>query len=162
MKAAISLTAAMRDDALFGTVFNKPSFWPWFVVSKMIDGLPLVEQREIDLFKQCTGRSTLPTKPVRRLFLLVGRRGGKDRFQSACAIWRACLSTDWRRHTSAGEGAVCLLLGGDRRQGGILSKYAMGLLQPPMLRAEVVRSVRDMIEFKNGSSLEIATNDKTG
>jgi len=44
------------------------------------------------------------------LILLVGRRGGKDRFMSAVAVWRAALCADWRRHLSAGEQAVVILL----------------------------------------------------
>jgi hypothetical protein len=55
-----------------------PSFWTWKTVAKLIDGVTLSEPREIELFKQCTG-PTLPTKPVKRLIVLVGRRGGKKR-----------------------------------------------------------------------------------
>ena len=128
--------------------------------SKLIDGIPLVEQREIELFKQCTGRTTLPTKPVRRLITLCGRRGGKDRFASAVSVWRAALCTDWRKHISAGEQAVLILLGADRKQAGILRKYCEGLLQVPLLAAEVVRSTGEVIEFKNNASLEISTNDQ--
>src|SRR5215467_2274606 len=85
-KPAITLTRAMSDPALFGKVFAAPSFWTWKVVAKLIDGIPLTEQREVDLFKQCTGRTTLPTKPVRRLVILAGRRAGKDRFESAVSV----------------------------------------------------------------------------
>jgi hypothetical protein len=53
---AISLTRALTDPALFGKTFAAPSFWTWRVVAKIIDGLPLTEQREIDLYKECTGR----------------------------------------------------------------------------------------------------------
>jgi len=78
------------------------------------------------LFKQCTGRSVLPSKPVRRLILLAGRRAGKDRFLSACAIWRVAQCCDWRKHISTGEQAVVILLGADKRQAAILRKYAEG------------------------------------
>ena len=50
-----------------------------------------------------TGRSSLPTDAVRTLILLAGRRGGKDRFFSAVACWRAALCCDWRRWMSEGE-----------------------------------------------------------
>jgi hypothetical protein len=155
----ITLTEAMRDPDLFGSVFASPSFWTWKTFAKLVDGLPLVEQREIDLVKECTGRSTLPADAVRRVILLAGRRAGKDRFLSAVAIWRAALSTDWRQHQSAGEGAVVILLGADKRQAAILRKYCQGLLQAPLLAAEVVRTTGEVTEFRNGSSLEIATND---
>lgn len=88
----------MSDPALFGRTFKALSFWTWRVVAKLIDGLPLTEPREIELFQQCTGRTQLPNcterRQLRRLLILVGRRGGKDRFLSAVAVWRAALCAD--------------------------------------------------------------------
>src|SRR5215831_18798749 len=158
-KPAITLTWAMTDPDLFGKVFGSPSFWTWKAVAKLIDGIPLTEQREIDLYRECTGRTKLPTKPVRRLIILAGRRAGKDRFESAVSVWRGALCADWRRHQSAGEGAVVILLDADKKQAAILRKYCAGLLEAPLLAREVARSTGDVTEFKNGASLEIATND---
>jgi hypothetical protein len=159
MTPAITLSRALADPALFGRTFSSPSFWTWRTVAKLIDGIPLTEPREIELFKQCTGRTTLPTGPVRRLIVLVGRRGGKDRFLSAVAVWRAALCTDWRKHQSAGEGAVVILLGADKKQAAILRKYCAGLSEAPLLTQEVTRHTGEVTEFKNGASLEIVTND---
>jgi hypothetical protein len=160
MTPDITLTRALTDPSLFGKVFASPSFWTWKVVAKLIDGIPLTEPREIDLFQQCTGRTVLPTdEPMRRLIVLAGRRAGKDRFESAIAVWRAALCTDWRKHQSAGEGAVVILLGADKKQANILRKYCEGLLRVPLLAAEVTRSTAEVTEFRNGASLEIATND---
>ena len=160
-KPKVPLTAAMTDPELFGKVFRSPSFWTWRVIAKLIDGLPLTEPREVELFEQCTGRTynRQLRRAVRRLILLAGRRAGKDRFLSAVACWRAALCTDWRQHISAGEQAVVLLLGADRRQAAILRRYCEGLLAVPLLAREVSRRTDDVIEFRNGSSLEIATND---
>ena len=159
MTPLISLTRALTDPALFGATFRAPSFWTWRTLAKLIDGEPLTEPREVELAEQSTGRSQLPNKPVRRLILLAGRRAGKDRFLSAVSVWRAALCADWRRHSSVGEQNVCLLLGADKKQAAILRRYAEGLLQAPMLKPEIVRQTGELIEFKNGASLEIATND---
>jgi hypothetical protein len=78
---------------------------------------------------------------------------------SAVAVWRAALCADWRRHISAGEQAVVILLGADRKQATILRRYCEGLLHAPMLAQEVTRRTDEVIEFRNGASLEIATND---
>jgi hypothetical protein len=165
MRPTVTLTAAMADGELFGGTFGATSFWTWRVVAKLIDGELLTEPREIELFKQCTGRSQLPNRQarrrLRRVIVLCGRRGGKDRFLSAVAIWRAALCADWRKHISAGEQAVVLLLGADRRQAGILRRYAEGLLAAPLLAREVSRRTDDFVEFRNGSSLEIATNNSS-
>jgi hypothetical protein len=159
MTPLISLSRALTDPALFGKTFAAPSFWTWRVVAKLIDGAPLTEPREVELCKQCTGRSALPSKPVQRLIVLCGRRAGKDRFASAVSIWRAALCTDWRKHISAGEQAVVILLGADKKQASILRRYCQGLLQAPLLAPEVVRSTGEVTEFRGGGSLEIAAND---
>lgn len=158
---AISLTDAMSDPSLFGKVFSPRSFWTWKVVAKLIDNIPLTEPREIELFAQCTGRSynRQAHRAIRRLIVLAGRRAGKDRFLSACGVWRAALCANWRKYQSAGEGAVVILLGRDKKQAAILRRYCRGLLQAPELKKQVIRETRDVIEFKNGSSLEIASND---
>jgi len=163
MRPAVTLTAAMADAELFGGTFSAPSYWTWKTIAKIIDSLPLTA-REIELFKQATGRTRLPSRKVRRalrrLILLCGRRAGKDRFLSAVAVWRAALFTNWQEHLSAGEQAVVLLLGADRRQAAILRRYCEGLLRVPLLAAEVKRRTDDTIEFRNGGALEIGTNDQ--
>jgi hypothetical protein len=157
----VSLSRALTEPSLFGKTFSASSFWTWRVVAKLIDGLPLTEPREVELFEQCTGRiyNREARRAVRRFVILVGRRGGKDRFLSAVAVWRAALAADWRKYQSAGEGAVVILLGRDKKQASILRRYCRGLLQVPALAAEVVRDTSDVIEFRNGSSLEISSND---
>jgi hypothetical protein len=159
MKLTITLSQALADPELFGKTFEAASFWTWRVVAKLIDGLPLDEGREVELFEQCTGRTQLPGGPVHRIVNLTGRRGGKDRFLSAVAVWRGALCCDWRKYMSAGESAVVLLLGADKKQAAILRRYCEGLLQQPRLRREILRQDRSVIEFRNGAVLEIATND---
>lgn len=161
MKVAISLARALGDPTLFGGTFASPSFWTWLTVAKLIDG-ELLRGRELALFKQCTGRSRLPSRrarrQLRRLIVLVGRRGGKDRFLSAVAVWRAALCADWRKHVSPGEQAVVILLGADKKQAAILRRYCEGLLRVPLLEKEILRRTDEVIEFRNGGSLEITTN----
>jgi hypothetical protein len=159
MRPLISLSEALCDTNLLGEPFQAVSFWTWKTVAKLIDGIPLRDENEIELFRQCSGRLQLFTKPARRLILLIGRRGGKDRFMSVVAVWRAALCADWRRHLSAGEQAVVMLLGADRKQATILRRYCEGFLRMPMLAREVMRRTDEVIEFRNGAALEIATND---
>jgi len=157
----ITLSAALSNVSLLGGPFTSPSFWTWKVIAKLIDGIRLTEPREIELLETCTGRvyNRQAVRAVRRLIALVGRRGGKDRFHSAVGVWRAALCTNWNQHISAGEQAVVILLGADRKQAAILRRYCNGLLQAPLLAAEVVRQTAEVIEFRNGASLEIITND---
>jgi hypothetical protein len=154
----ITLAAAMRDPRLLGEPFAAPSFWPWHCVAKVISGERL-DNREAKLFRECTGRTKLPGGPVRNITLAVGRRGGKDSFASAAAVHRAALACDWRKVLSVGEQGVVILVGTDKKQAKILRRYCRGLLEQPMLRATVMRDADDVLEFKNGSALEVVTND---
>jgi hypothetical protein len=155
---AISLAAAMRDPKLLGGPFKADTFWPWHTVAKVISGEAL-DQRETELFRKCTGRTKLPTGPVSNIVLLVGRRGGKDRFLSAVAVHRAALAGDWSKFLSAGEQGVVLLIGSDKKQAKILRRYCRALVATPMIREEVARGTDEILEFKNGAALEVVAND---
>jgi hypothetical protein len=155
----ISLAEALRDRNLLGDVFAAPSFWPWHCVAKVISGETL-DEREAALFRQCTGRTKLLTSAASVIYLLVGRRGGKDRFMSAAAIYRAAIAQDWSKVLSVGEQGVAVLIGADKKQSKILKRYCRGLLEKRMIAATVSRSTDEGIEFRNGSaSLEVVTND---
>jgi hypothetical protein len=160
---SITLSQSLLEPSLFGSVFAAPSFWTWRTLAKLIDGLPLTEPREIELFQRCTGRTQLPNRhdrrQLRRFIILAGRRAGKDRFLSAVAVWRTALVCDWRRHLSPGESAVVILLGRDKKQAAILSSYCRGLLRVPALAAQVSRQTKEVTEFRNGAVLEITNND---
>jgi hypothetical protein len=52
-----------------------------------------------------------------------------------------------------------ILLGADKKQSAILRKYCAGLLNAPLLVKEIAQQADDIIEFRNGASLEISTND---
>jgi hypothetical protein len=163
MKPLIGLTEAMRNPEMFGGTFAGSSFWTWRTLAKIVDNLPLTEPREIEPYQEATGlkyeHRPHTDNTVRRIIILAGRRAGKDRWFSAVAVWRAALCADWSKYASAGEGSVVLLLGRDKRQAAILKRYCNGLLKAPLLAAEVTRNTDDTVEFRNGASLEVATNN---
>jgi hypothetical protein len=154
----ISLATAFRSRQLFASSFDGASWWPWRVVAKILSGEAL-DNAEMDLFRRCTGRTRVPVRPPRRLYLLVGRRGAKSRFASAAAV-HAAISTNWREVMAPGETAAAVLLGVDKAQAAICRNYAMGLIQASeVLRDEVARETSDTIELRNGAAITIGTND---
>jgi hypothetical protein len=154
----ISLAAAFRATTLFGGSFAGPSWRPWGAVAKIISGERL-DAEELALALRCTGRTRLPARPPKRLYLLVGRRGAKSRFASACAV-HAAVATDWRSVTAPGEQAVILLLAVDRAQATICRNYCGGLIEASaVLRNEIVRQTESLIELRNGAAISIGTND---
>jgi hypothetical protein len=154
----ISLATALRNPQLFGGSFAGSSWWPWHVVAKLMSG-EVLDAAEVDLFKKSTGRTKLPARPPRRLYLLVGRRGAKSRFASAAAV-HAAISTDWHGVMAPGETATAVLLAVDRAQAQICRNYAMGLIRSSsMLQDEVARETSDTIALRNGAEIVIGTND---
>jgi len=154
----ISFAEALRDVRLLGASFRGASWRPWHVLAKIISGQPLNDSEMAFVF-ECTGRRVLPQNPPRRLYLLVGRRGGKSRFLSALAVWVAALAANWRNLMAPGEPAVVMLVACDKKQAAVLRRYADGLLQAPLLAPEVVRRTAERIELRSGAVLEITTND---
>jgi hypothetical protein len=150
----ITLAEAMRDTRLLGAPFEAPSFWTWFTIAKLLSGEQL-DDREQALFAECTGRSRVPSN-VRRMVILAGRRAGKDRFLSAVAVHASALCS---HKLSAGELGVVLMIGADRKQAAIMRRYARGLCDVPLIRSQVVRETLEGLEFANGTSFEVSTND---
>ena len=83
-------------------------------------------------------------RALRRFLVLAGRRAGKDRFLSGVAVWRCRAVHRLAQVHRAGEQAVVILLGRDKKQAAILRKYCHGLLQEPALAREVVARNQDV------------------
>ena len=51
---------------------------------------------EADLYRRCTGRTTLPSKPFREAWVAVGRKGRKSATAGALAVYCAVYG-QWKR-----------------------------------------------------------------
>lgn len=78
----------MADPAIVGTEFQGPSWDNWRSVLKAADALPMTAD-ETAFFKSVAGGREPPSKRVRELWLVVGRRGGKDSVASILATHAA-------------------------------------------------------------------------
>ena len=70
--------------------FMGKTWWGWRVYLKVLAALPL-DERERTFAQEHTGRTSMPTTPVRRAFVGAGRRGGKSLID-ACLV--AALAND--------------------------------------------------------------------
>src|SRR5262249_34182711 len=97
----MNIVQALNDNQGFSRLF-RPESWPaWRFFRGALSALPLTyAQRQ--LYKQCTGRSIAPTKPLSEAWLVVGRRGGKSFVLAAIATYLACFR-DWRPYLAPGE-----------------------------------------------------------
>ena len=118
-------------------------------------GLPL-DDYGLELFRQCTGRTSPPASPFPFLWLCCGRRGGKSFAMALMAVFLAVFK-DWRKYLSPGERAIILLVAADKEQAKILHRYCQGILLPPLLK-DLVRNVTSYeIELQGKVTIEVVT-----
>jgi hypothetical protein len=154
----ISLAAALRDPKLLGRSFGQASHFGWHALAALISGEEL-DPFQTSFLLKWSGRTRLP-RVVRRFYGLIGRRGGKSRFDAAVAVWRAALAADWRAECAPGEIAVAALVAVDREQARVLMSYVEGLLRDsPVLSEEVTRYTQSVIEFRSGGCVQIMANN---
>src|SRR6266568_6903731 len=71
------IDAALRDPQLLGAALGDPSTWStWFSVLRASFGLSLTAEEQ-QLFAHVSGNRKLPSKRVRELWCIVGRKGEK-------------------------------------------------------------------------------------
>lgn len=159
--AHLSYYAATKDPNLFGPWFSGPSWSVWDVVAKAAFGEAL-SGGELITFKRLTGLDVPPASPVKELWLLFGRRSGKDvRAASICAYLATIGAARYglTRRLVRGERGVVQLLAVDRNQSAVVMGYLQAMFMQPMLRKLVMSADKETIELRNGLAIEITTND---
>jgi hypothetical protein len=128
----------------------------WRVFWKAVDAIPLAPD-ELAIFQRHTGRQTPPAAPVREVWDIVGRRGGKTRVKAARALWTA-IRRNWRAVLAEGERCVIPIIAADRRQAGQALGYIKGLLARPGFAAFATRRVlTESVELTTGVTVEVHT-----
>ena len=162
MQGAISFADACLEPNLFGDWFGGPTWANWRVVDKAMFGLPL-DDDEMPIFRELTGRTEAPTGLAKEVWLLVGRRGGKDVKSASLAVYLATIGVEiygWKSRLVRGERGVVQLLAVDREQAQIAFRYVAGFFEKPALAKMVVRRTADTIELNNGFAIEVTTADQ--
>ena len=156
MKPRVTIIEACNDKALFAGWFKDRKTWAaWFVVLKALFGLPM-NDADLVLFKQHTGRTASPSNGFREAWLCIGRRGGKSRILALIAVFLATF-VNWASYLSPGEIGVIVIIATDRRQARVIFKYIRALLKVPMLAKMVEHATDEAIDLKNGLRIEIQT-----
>jgi hypothetical protein len=145
----------MTDPQLFGPHFAASSWANWRAVLKGAFHGELSES-EADIFRRATNRETTP-EALRELWIVAGRRAGKDSVASFLAVSLAC-GRDWKKELRAGETVVGMVICPDRRQGRVALNYMRGYLDSVPLLGEMVEEVqKEAIVFRNGIQVAIHT-----
>lgn len=139
---------------VLGSAFAGETWATWRAVLKAAHALDLTPD-ERAIIETLTNRRTLPSSPVRELWLLLGRRSGKSIVAALLAVWATCC----RSYTLApGEVGVFMVIAADRKQARVIKRYVSGLLNAhPSLAVFIERETKEAIWLTNGLCIEIHT-----
>jgi hypothetical protein len=157
MTASPSIVECMDDPNLFGKWFGGPSWAVWRAVLKAAFALPMSDT-EVELFRAVAERDP-PTRRIRELWIIAGRRSGKDSIASLIAAHAAAFR-DYSDVLRPGEAASILCLACDRQQAGIVRRYTHGYFdQSKMLKQLVTSESTDGFALETGAEVTIITNN---
>jgi hypothetical protein len=151
MKRTISIDAAMLDKNLLGAALGETASWrTWTCVLKAAFALQL-DAEEMEIFTAIAGGRALPTKRVRDLWVLAGRRSGKSRIAGLISVYIAVLIC---HKLAPGELGAVLILAASTDQAQSVLNYAKGfLMASPVLRQEIDTVTQSEIRLRSGLAI---------
>ncbi len=154
----LTLLDAIADPKLFAPFFKDPESWlAWRSFIAAAFGLPMDEQ-QLAIYRDCTGRTDPPTQQMRELVLVIGRRGGKSRILALIAVWLACFH-DYRKYLDAGELGLVQVLAADKEQAKTILRYVKAFIKRvPMLAKMIERETQVGLELSNSLAIEVTTS----
>lgn len=155
-KRAPNIVEAMSSPTLFEPWFRGPSWNAWKTLMKGAYALPMTAE-EIEFFRTIAERDP-PKKRVRELWVIAGRRAGKDSVASAICAHSAALFSEGER-LRPGERAVVMCLAVDRDQSKIILNYTRSFFNDiALLKGMVQRETASGFELRNNVDITVATN----
>ena len=112
-----NIVEAMNHAGMFGPWFSGASWSGWRTILKGAFALPM-DEGEREFFRSVTDRDP-PRQRVKELWIIGGRRSGKDSIASLIIAWAATFFSSEGR-LRPGERALCQLLAVNRDQSEIV------------------------------------------
>ena len=138
--APTSIDVALHDPHLLGAAFGDPASWStWLAVLKSAFGIKL-DRRERRAFAKVAGGRKPPSRIVRELWAIIGRRGGKSRVAAAIAAFIAAF-VDHRGKLAPGEIGFVLVLAPTQAQAQVVFQYVQAFFQSSPILAQQIESV---------------------
>lgn len=155
----LTLLDALADPALFAPFFKDVESWlAWRAFIAAAFGLDM-DERQLAIYQQCTGRTNPPTQQMREIVLAIGRRGGKSRNLALIAVWLACFHS-YNEYLAEGELGVVMVLAADKLQARVILGYVKGFIKRiPLLARMVERETQFGVELSNSVAIEITTSN---
>jgi hypothetical protein len=140
----VNIIDALNDATMFAPWFEGPSWAAWRVVLKAAFAIPLADD-EIETFHALAGDRPPPERQVKELWVIAGRRAGKDSVASLVAAYAAAFFPHADR-LRPNERPMVLNLATDRDQARICLNYTRSFFRDiPMLASMVTRETSNVL-----------------
>jgi hypothetical protein len=151
-----SIDRAFKDKRLFAAGLGDLNTWlTWLTILCAAFAVPLSAQ-QLQTFAQISGGRLPPSKVVRELWVVAGRRSGKSRIAALIAIFLALFIP---RRVAPGERPMVLVIAGSIDQAATVFEYVKGFLDASgALAKEVVSIKRHEILLRNGITVAVHSN----
>jgi hypothetical protein len=133
--------------------FQGDSWAPWRTVMKAAYGIPLSET-ERELFSQIAGGRRPPTRQVRALVIIKGRRAGGSAFVAFDGFYAA---TCGNYRLAPGETGIVSIIACNRQQARVIFKYIEAFFESAPFSELVERKTLESIYLRNNIAIEIKT-----
>ncbi|MEK1890736.1 MAG: hypothetical protein AAAB35_24870 [Phyllobacterium sp.] len=154
---AFDILKACDDENLFAKWFRDKKTWAaWRAFLAALFGLEMDEE-QLSLYRQHTGRQDPPTTHSSEAWLVVGRRGGKSFHMALIATYLATFR-DYRQYLQQGERATIAVIAADRKQARVIMRYVRALLtQIPILSKTIQKETAESFDLTGRVTIEVTT-----
>jgi hypothetical protein len=154
----LDIVESMDHEGMFRQWFSGPSWDNWKAILRAAFGLPMTAS-EVEFFRSVAERSPPPGR-VRELWIVAGRRAGKDSIASLIAAYAAVFSNFSIAQLRPGERALVQCLAVDRDQSKIVLGYIRSYFDfIPPLRSMITRRRVDGFSLFNDVDVSVAANN---
>jgi hypothetical protein len=150
-------TKTMREvlDGPFAEWMGDGDWTPWYSFLMALRGEPMTKS-ERRIFRECTGRTTRPTKPFTEAWVAVGRKGRKSATAAMLAVYMA-VYMKW--DIAPGETCRVLVLALTKDQAKIVRDFCEAILESrPGLARLIKGRDSESITLTNGIVISCVAN----
>jgi hypothetical protein len=153
----MNVLQAMDDPNLFAPWFKQKSWDAWRCYLSALFVLPMNE-KQLAIYREHTGRSDLPQAQANESFLICGRRSGKSLTAALIAVFLAAFR-DYSAYLAPGETGVVMVIASDRKQARVILNYIDAFFERvPMLAKLVASRTMESVTLATNIRVEIHTS----
>jgi hypothetical protein len=149
----IPIDRALVDPKLLGAALGDLATWQTWITVLVAAFGGVLDRGQRRMFAAVAGSRKPPKRPVRELWCIVGRRGGKSRIAAALGVFAASFLP---RRLAAGEVGEVAIVAASREQANIVFQYVLGFLESsPVLRQEIETVTRTEVRLRGNVVLAV-------